>query len=187
MIVYRDHIGWGFPYPRYYLLRGLWWQECSWKWNLTLMCVRFRSSLRTSYENSTPASEKQIVWWYLLKHTLFEAPDLITHQTPRGRSAEFFSVDQVIRDNRSSGILRSVEWQLFTDVLVQLILPVFKVQAVLSSSYPLNAWALKVEPIGFVETSVINYQSTLSKIPEEQRHILHHRASLKSRIGHTYI
>ena len=86
---------------------------------------------------------------------IYEAPDLITHQTPRGRNAEFFSVDQVIRDNRSSGILRSVDWQLFTDVAVQLILALFKVQAVLSSSYHLRAWALKVKPIGFVETSVI--------------------------------
>ena len=133
MIVYRGCIGWGFPYPPYNLLRGLWRQGCRWKWSLTFMCVWFRGSMRTRNENSTAASEKQIVWWYLLKHMLFERPNLITHQTPHGRNAEFFSVDHVMRDNRSSGILRSEDRQLFTDVSVQFIRPVFKIPSVFSS------------------------------------------------------
>jgi hypothetical protein len=65
---------------------------------------------------------------------------------------EFFSVDQVIGDNRSSGILRNLDWQLFTDVSVQLICPAFKVQAVLSSSYLMKVWISKVERIGSVDT-----------------------------------
>ena len=122
-----------YPCPPCNLQRGLWWQACCWKWSLTFMCVWFRGSLHTRHENSTPASEKQIVWWYLLNHMLFETPDLITHQTPHGRNAELFSVDHVIRDNGSSGILRSVDRQLFTDVSVQSIRPVFKIPAILSS------------------------------------------------------
>jgi hypothetical protein len=49
----------------------------------------------------------------------------------------------------------SVIWEFVTDVLEQLIAPIF----IISPS--------KMGPIGCPETSVTNYQSTLSKVPEE--------------------
>jgi len=45
-----------------------------------------------------------------------------------------------------------------------------------------NGWPLKVGQTGCPETSVSNYQSTLSNIPEERRSHLHRDGSLKSRI-----
>jgi hypothetical protein len=58
-------------------------------------------------------------------------------------------------------MLRSVVWQLVTNVLGQPIGLVFK-------SGP--------------ETSVTNFQSMLRDITEEQRYLLHRDGSLKSRI-----
>ena len=43
-----------------------------------------------------------------------------------------------------------------------------------------TAWPLKMGPIGCLETSVTNYQSTLRKIPEERRSRLHGDESLRT-------
>jgi hypothetical protein len=52
---------------------------------------------------------------------------------------------------------RSFDWFLVTQVSGQAIGPIFKDQDL----------PLKMGPIGFPETSVNNYQSTLRNIPEE--------------------
>ena len=65
---------------------------------------------------------------------------------------------------------------VFTDVSGQPIGPIFKGQAIRT------AWLLNMGPTGCPETSVTNYQSTLSNIPEERRSHLHSHASLKSRM-----
>ena len=75
---------------------------------------------------------------------------------------------------RSSSMLRSACWYLFTDVSRQLVSPVFKGQAVQiessgSSDVSWTAWPLKMEPIGCTETSVNNYTHTFCNSPEHQR------------------
>jgi hypothetical protein len=45
-----------------------------------------------------------------------------------------------------------------------------------------TCWRLKMEPIGYPETSVQNYHSMLCNMPEERRSHLHHGGSLTSRI-----
>jgi hypothetical protein len=54
---------------------------------------------------------------------------------------------------------------VFTDVSRQPIGPIFKGQAVQEES-SCTAWPLKMGPIGCLETSVTNYQSTLRNIAE---------------------
>jgi len=63
------------------------------------------------------------------------------------------------REPRSSGILRSVYWQILNDVSVQPIGTNFRGQ---------DSWPLKLVPIGCPETSVIIYHYVLCTIPEER-------------------
>ena len=63
-------------------------------------------------------------------------------------------------DIPSSGMFRSVDWQLVADVMGQHILQVW-------SGSP--AWSLKMKSICCPETSLTNYQSTLRKIPEKEK------------------
>jgi hypothetical protein len=97
--------------------------------------------------------------------------------------ASYFTYDVVIKhqrdfrlpprcrwDLRSSGILRSVEWQFCTEVSGQPIGPIFTGQDFQKESLSCwISWPLKMGPIGCPETSVQNYQSTLRNIPEERR------------------
>jgi len=69
-------------------------------------------------------------------------------------------------------MLRSVDWELTTNVSGQPTDNIFKCQA---------AWLLKMGPISCCpETSVTNYQSTLSNIREERRSHFYGSGSLKS-------
>jgi hypothetical protein len=74
-------------------------------------------------------------------------------------------------DLRSSGVLRSVEWQSFTDVSGERIGPIFKGQEVQEE---------KMRPIHCPETSVKDYHSTLRYTPEESRSHQRRGGSLKS-------
>ena len=65
---------------------------------------------------------------------------------------------------RSSGMLRSVDWQLVTDVSGQRICPILKGQAVQE-----GCLTLEYGPVCCPETSVTKYHSTLRKSPEERR------------------
>jgi len=58
-------------------------------------------------------------------------------------------------------MLRKVDWYLVTGVSGQPTCPIFKDQAIQE--------ALKVGPIGFPETSVSKYESTLRNIAEARR------------------
>jgi hypothetical protein len=62
-------------------------------------------------------------------------------------------------DLRSSGMLRSVDWQLVTDISGQLTGLIRKDQAEL-----LDPWR-----VCYTETSVTNYQSTVRNTPEQRR------------------
>ena len=64
----------------------------------------------------------------------------------------------------SSGMLRSVDWQLVTDVSGQRIGPILKGQAVQE-----GCLTLEYGPVCCPETSVTKYNSTLRKNPEERR------------------
>ena len=59
-----------------------------------------------------------------------------------------------------------------TDVSGQPVCPIFKDQG--------TAWALKMGPLGYPETSVNSYQYTLLNISEEQRFHVHRGGILKS-------
>jgi hypothetical protein len=63
---------------------------------------------------------------------------------------------------RPPGILSRIDWYFRTDV----------------SGKP--SWFLKMGPIGFTETSVFNYRSTLRHKTEERWFPLHRYGSLKS-------
>jgi hypothetical protein len=72
-----------------------------------------------------------------------------------------FSVPPLCKwDLHSSGMLRSTDWLLITDVSGQPICTIFKGQA---------TWTSKIRPIDWLETSVPNYQPTLCNIAEEWR------------------
>ena len=63
---------------------------------------------------------------------------------------------------RYSVTLRSADWQFVADVAEQPTGPIFKAQTAKKIACP-----LKMGPVGFAETTLLNYQSTLHKIPEE--------------------
>ena len=72
-----------------------------------------------------------------------------------------------------TGMSRSVNWQLFTDISGQVTGPIF---------WSRTAWSLKMGPVSCPETSVNNYQPAPHNIPEEQWSHLHRRGSLNSLI-----
>jgi hypothetical protein len=67
---------------------------------------------------------------------------------------------------------------IVTDFSIQPIGPIFKGQAFQEKSS--TVWPLKMGPIGCLETSVTNYQSTLRNVPEERSSRVHLGGSLKS-------
>ena len=83
---------------------------------------------------------------------------------------------------RSPGIFRRVDWYVFTDVRDNLSGQAAQEECRnVSRHCSWTTWSMKMGSIGCRDTSIINYQPTLLKIPEEGRSPLHRCRSSKPR------
>jgi hypothetical protein len=77
---------------------------------------------------------------------------------------------------RSSGVLHSLRWHMFTDVLVQPIRSIFKSKAAILFRQ-LDCWWW--DSLGCSETSVNNYRPTQRNTPRQWKLQLHPNGNLK--------